>query len=84
MNPFIQQMINNKINAMTPEELCKMASQYDISITIQQARIITKIMHEEDIDIMNKKQCEKLLEKISRHVDASVAKKARALLEILR
>lgn len=84
MNPFVQQMINYKINTLSPAKLGKLASQYDVPVSMEQARVITAIMHEEEIDIMDKEQCKRLLAKISKHVDPSVAKKIEALLEVFR
>lgn len=84
MNPFVQQMINYKINTLSPAKLTKLASQYDIPITMGQARIITAIMHEEEVDILDKEQCKRMLAKISQHVDPTVAQKIKALLEIFQ
>lgn len=83
MNPFIRQMVNDKINNMTPTQLRQFAAQYDMDITTGQARIITSIMHEEIIDIANSKQRKRILEKITTHVNENIAKKAQALLDIL-
>lgn len=81
MNPFVQQMINHKINTLTPKQLQNLGSQYQVNITIEQARQIIDILHREPINIADETQRKRLLNKIAKEVDPSVAQKTKKLLE---
>jgi len=81
MNPFVQQMINHKINTLTPKQLQNLGSQYQVNITIEQARQIIDILHHEPINIADETQRKRLLNKIAKEVDPSVAQKTKKLLE---
>lgn len=81
MNPFVQQMINYKINHLTPEKLHALAAQYDISLTKQQSKKAIAILQEQPVDIMDATQRKRILKKISNDVDPILAKKINVLLE---
>ncbi|HET7579362.1 MAG TPA: DUF2624 family protein [Bacillales bacterium] len=82
MNPFIQQMINYKINTMTPKQLCQLGEQYNMPISMKQARRITDILHQQPIDILDETQRKRILNQISKEVDPALAQKAKSLLEV--
>lgn len=82
MNPFVQQMVNHKINRINAKQLHDLANQYDTPISMKKAEQITAILHEEPIDIIDEKQRNRILRKIAREVDPRVAEKIRALLHV--
>ncbi|HEX7064297.1 MAG TPA: DUF2624 domain-containing protein [Bacillales bacterium] len=82
MNPFVKQMVNHKINSITPEQLYQLGNQYNTPITMAQARQITSILHEQPVDILDGAQRSRVLGRIAREVDPAVAKKIKSLLEV--
>ncbi|WP_017755807.1 DUF2624 family protein [Calidifontibacillus oryziterrae] len=81
MNPFIQQMINQKINTITVNELIKHGRTYNIILTPNDASKIIKILKTEPyIDIQDDEQHKRLIKKIGKDVSLDVAKKANELL----
>lgn len=73
MNPFLQQMINHKLNTLSAEELIALASQYNIQLTDSQAAKVVRILREEKIDVANAKQRERILKKIEAVTNPQVA-----------
>lgn len=64
MNPFIIQMINFKINQLTPEELVQLTVQHQVPVTMQQAKKIVDLLKTETIDVSNKQQIERMINKL--------------------
>ncbi|HET7628443.1 MAG TPA: DUF2624 domain-containing protein [Bacillales bacterium] len=81
MNGFIKQMINQKLNHLTPEQLLQLAKQYDLSITPRQAEQITAILRRHQINIADDRQRKQILQEISAEVDPAIAKKIQALFQ---
>lgn len=73
MNPFIQQMINHKINHLTNSQLMSLASDYNVSLTQDQATKILRILKAQQIDIFNNYQRKQLLQQIERVVGRNKA-----------
>lgn len=73
MNPFIQQMVNYKINHLTSSELISLARQYNVVLTQEQATQILQILRAQQIDIFNNNQRMQLLKKIEKVVGRSKA-----------
>ncbi len=73
MNPFLQQMINHKLNTLSAEELIALASQYNIQLTNTQASQIVRILREEKIDVANVQQRERIIKKIEAVTNPQVA-----------
>lgn len=83
MNPLVRQYINFKLNNLTMEELFKLTKLYQISMTREQAKKVLIIMNKEQIDIANKKQLSRLLNKIGSEVNKDIEAKIRYLLSVL-
>ncbi|MCO7175701.1 DUF2624 domain-containing protein [Sporolactobacillus kofuensis] len=67
MNPFIEQMVIQKMNQLTPDELLHYAVQYGIPITEEQASQVTKRIHNKQINPFKpegQKQLRKILDEV--------------------
>lgn len=64
MNPFIIQMVNFKINQLTPEDLVQLSAQHQVPVTMQQAKKIIAVLKTETIDVSNKQQVERMIDKL--------------------
>jgi hypothetical protein len=73
MNPFIQQMINYKINNLSVSQLMSLANQYNVDLTQEQASQILHILRRQQINIFNDQERLQLLKKIERIVGRSKA-----------
>lgn len=82
MNPFVQQMINYKINSLTAKQLYQLANQYNTPISMTKAKKIAAILHEQRIDILDETQRKRIVKRIEKEVDPEVAKKIKVLLEV--
>lgn len=81
MNPFVQQMINHKINSLTPKQLYQLANQYNVPVSMKQAHQITTILHRQPVNILDETQRKRILNQIAYEVDPAVARKIKTLLE---
>ncbi|MCT8139703.1 DUF2624 domain-containing protein [Anaerobacillus sp. CMMVII] len=81
MNPFILQMVNNKLNSIKKDELIHLAKQYQFKITEAQAKKIIAILRSETIDVSNLAQRERILAKIKQQVDAKTEKQMNEMLK---
>lgn len=81
MNPFVQQMINHKINTLTPKQLQQLGNQYQVPITMDQSHQIIDIIHRQPIDVADETQRKRLFNQISKEVDPTVANKINKLFE---
>lgn len=82
MNPFIQQIVNQKVNTITSQELKKYAAHYNINLNDEDANKILSILREEKkIDIYNSSQHQKVIKKISQRIGPTLAKKTNDLLQ---
>ena len=82
MNSFIQQMVNQKVKQLTPNELIQYATMYNINITPEEARKIIRILKQEkQINIYDSKQHKKIIDKIANRINKDLAKKANELLQ---
>lgn len=73
MNPFLQQMINHKLNTLSAEELIALGSQYNIQLTEAQATQIIRILRQEKIDVSDVKQRDRIIKKIEAVTSPQVA-----------
>ncbi|WNF37739.1 DUF2624 family protein [Bacillaceae bacterium IKA-2] len=81
MNPFILQMVNQKLNTIRKDELLKLAKQHQFKITETQAKKIISILRSEPIDVTNHAQREKILAKLKQQVDSKTAVQVNQLLK---
>lgn len=77
---FLQQMINHKINNITPGELVQLSSDYGIHISKSEAQKVISILRKERINIANQKQINNILLKIKREVNPNAMKQVQKLL----
>ncbi|QHA92613.1 DUF2624 family protein [Bacillus sp. N1-1] len=80
MNPIQLQLVNFKLNRITAEELLQLSKQYGITLTAGDAKKIVQILKQENIDIANQTQRKRILLKISREVNPSVASRVNKLM----
>ncbi|WP_332690976.1 DUF2624 family protein [Halalkalibacter lacteus] len=80
MNAIMQQLINNKINSLTTTELLDLASQHNINISSNQAEKVISILHSEKIDVANKAQIERMIQRLQNEVDPYVSSVVQQLL----
>ncbi|WP_078428835.1 DUF2624 domain-containing protein [Alkalihalobacterium alkalinitrilicum] len=80
MNPFIQQMINHKINSLTKKELITLSHQHQMPINGGQASKVIQIIQSEPIDIGNRSQVERMIQRLQNEVDPHVSKLVNQLL----
>ncbi|MFC0473496.1 DUF2624 family protein [Halalkalibacter kiskunsagensis] len=81
MNAIIQQLINNKVNSLTTNELLDLANQYNIKISSAQAEKVISILRSEKIDVTNKAQIERLIQRLQTEVDPHVSSVVQQLLQ---
>lgn len=81
MNPFLQQIINQKINSITATELVKQAEKNQINLSETQAQKVVSILKTEKIDVGNPEQVERILEKLQTETDSHVAGTIQQLLQ---
>ncbi|WP_209125399.1 DUF2624 family protein [Alkalihalobacillus sp. BA299] len=74
MNPFIQQMINLKINSLTKKELMALAHQHQMPINDEQASKVIKVIQSEPIDIANRQQLDRMIHRLQTEVDPYVSR----------
>lgn len=77
---FIQQIVNHKINHITPQELVELAASQRIRISLSEARRVITILRTEKINITDEKQIKRILAKIQREVHPHVMKQVEQLL----
>ncbi|MBM7097080.1 MULTISPECIES: DUF2624 family protein [Alteribacter] len=80
MNPFIQQLVNQKINQLDVKELMRLSKQYKIPLTVRQAKQIIAILKKQPVDVGNTKHMITLQNEL-KSLDPSLYKKAEKLLE---
>lgn len=81
MNPFILQMVNQKLNTITKEELIQYAKQYQFTITDTQAKKIISILRSETIDVSNQSQRERILAKVKQQIDSNTERQVNQMLK---
>lgn len=82
---LLQNVINHKINNITNDELLKYASQYNISLTSQQATSIVASVKGKNINIFNDKKRSKLVKDLARIIGPAKAKEINQLfLQLIR
>ncbi|MDQ0218287.1 DUF2624 domain-containing protein [Peribacillus cavernae] len=71
---LFEMMINHKVNTITPNELLKLARQYDVDLKPDQARIVSKIVAGKNINVFNKTERLKALELVSAQTGLATSK----------
>lgn len=81
MNPFVQQVVNQKINSITISELLQLTKQHRISLSTKQAEKIVSIVKEQEVDVANTQQVEQLLHRLQTEVDPHVTSVIQQLMQ---
>lgn len=66
MNPFIKEIINQKIRQLTVKELIRLGQKEGVVLTVKEAHQILSILHEKPFDIGNKKHVIEIQEKFEK------------------
>ncbi|WP_449536998.1 DUF2624 domain-containing protein [Ferdinandcohnia sp. Marseille-Q9671] len=75
-----QQIINQKLKTLTPEDLMKYGQQYDIDVTKAQATNVLKLIRKrKNINIFNPEEKNQLLREIAQITSPEVARKLNQL-----
>ncbi len=75
-----QQIINQKLKTLTPDDLMKYGKQYDIYVSKQQATNVLKLIRKnKNINIFNPDEKNQLLREIARVTSPEVARKLNQL-----
>ncbi|WP_394232987.1 DUF2624 domain-containing protein [Niallia oryzisoli] len=78
-------IINHKINTITPEELLRYANIFKISITNSQAVQIAKYLRGRQVNIFDDRERATLIKEIARATDIETAKEVnRLLVELMK
>ncbi|MTT33166.1 DUF2624 family protein [Terrilactibacillus sp. BCM23-1] len=72
MNAFIQQMINQKINSVTSEELLRYGAQYGFQINPQQAKEIVSHFNGKHINIFDDSERNRVINALSKTIDPNL------------
>ncbi|MCM3712858.1 DUF2624 domain-containing protein [Halalkalibacter oceani] len=81
MNVIMQQLVNNKVNSLTPSELLQLAKQYQIPLTSEQADKVIAVLRSEDIDVANQAQVSRMIHRLQTEVDSHVSGVIQQLLQ---
>ncbi|ERN54780.1 DUF2624 domain-containing protein [Alkalihalophilus marmarensis] len=81
MNSIMQQLVNQKVNSLTAGELMQLSSQYQIPLTKDQAEGVINVLREEQIDVGNADQVNKIIQKLQTEVDPHVSSIVTQLLQ---
>jgi hypothetical protein len=79
----MQKLINYQIQHVSEQELYQYATEYNISLSSNEAKSIVSILRNNTIDIFDKQKRLSILKKISRDVNPTVAKKLNVIIEQL-
>ena len=76
-----QQIINKKLNTLSPEELIQYAQQYNIVITNDQAKKIIKLVKEKNgkVNVFNASERLQLMKELAKITGHDTAKKVNQL-----
>ncbi|WP_158555862.1 DUF2624 domain-containing protein [Peribacillus glennii] len=61
---LFEMMINHKVNTITPDELLRLAKQYNVNLTVGDAKTVAGIVAGKNINVFNKAERMKALKQI--------------------
>ncbi len=76
---LFEKIIQQKINSLKPEELVSYAKQYDISISINEAKQLLQLVQGKKINVFHEEERIALLKQIAKITSPETAKKANQL-----
>ena len=79
MNAFIKQLVNQKMNRMTPMELKNLGEKYGTKISHTEAEEVMKIIRSMNFDIFNEQDRRSVLNNIANSTNPDLAKNLEAL-----
>jgi hypothetical protein len=74
-----QQLIQQKIKTITPEELVSYSQDYDIPLTVEQAKKILHIARTNKINVFDPQERKKWVKELAKITSPQIAKKANEL-----
>ncbi|MBB6284837.1 DUF2624 domain-containing protein [Geobacillus subterraneus] len=76
---FYQQLVKQKLKTITPEELVAYSQDYDLPITVSQAKKILQLARTNDINVFDPKERKKWVRELAKITSPEIAKKANEL-----
>ncbi|MFB8421227.1 DUF2624 domain-containing protein [Priestia megaterium] len=80
---IVQQIVNKKVNNITPKELLKYSKQYNILITDQQAHTLVSVIRQQPVNIYNLEERRNLIKQIAQVTDRETARRVNELFQQL-
>ncbi|WP_432694108.1 DUF2624 domain-containing protein [Priestia aryabhattai] len=80
---IVQQIVNKKVNNITPKELLKYSKQYNIPITDQQAHTLVFVIRQQPVNIYNLEERRNLIKQIAQVTDRETARRVNELFQQL-
>ncbi|WP_078379679.1 DUF2624 domain-containing protein [Sutcliffiella halmapala] len=74
-----QQIVNKKLNNITPDELIHYGLQYDISLTNDQAKKISALLQSKKVNVFNTSERIQLMKDVAKITGHETAKKVNQL-----
>ncbi|MBP3951273.1 DUF2624 family protein [Bacillus suaedae] len=81
MNAIMQQLVNQKVNSLSSQDLLQLAAQYNISLSTKQADQVIAILRSEQINVADQAQIQRILQRLQTEVDSHVSSVIRQLLQ---
>ncbi|WP_246945842.1 DUF2624 domain-containing protein [Bacillus pinisoli] len=78
---LLEQIVNQKLNRITKEELLKLAKTHHISLTGQQADQVVTLIRGKNINIFNPTERTRLIKDVAKITSPEVAKKINKLFQ---
>lgn len=81
MNAIMQQLVNQKVNSLSSQDLLQLATQYNISLSPKQADQVIAILRSEQINVADQAQIQRILQRLQTEVDSHVSSVIQQLLQ---
>lgn len=79
MMNIYQQIVNKKLHNITPDELLSYSSQYNISLTGDQAKKISTLLQAKKVNVFNTSERIQLMKEVAKITGHETAKKVNQL-----
>lgn len=79
VNPLIKQLVNQKLNRMTPGELERLGRKYGLNISARESVLVMEIIQSRSFDIFQNEDRRALLKEITKNTNPTLAKNIEAL-----
>jgi hypothetical protein len=74
-----QQIVNKKLHNISPEELMNYSAQYNISLTSDQAKKVSALLHSKKVNVFNTSERIQLMKEVAKITGHETAKKVNQL-----